>query len=131
VTALIVARLADALHATECSMEDIGFAELMQPSDLDALRRLLKRATRLLRECVGAPTRRQPKAFAAARTLRSARATAYTVELRTRGVLEAADAAWELKEYGRVHEILNPIREALGEVHRRRLEFADGKMRWS
>jgi hypothetical protein len=66
--------------------------------------------------------------FAAARELRSHRAEAYTQNLRGRGVLETADAAWGERDYGRVHDLLNPIRESLDRVHRRRLEFAEKKL---
>jgi hypothetical protein len=120
--------LADVLRAIDCNGENVRFAELMQTSDADALGRLLERAAELLRECAGRFLENGPEAFAAARTLRSARAAAYTAELRTRGVLAAADAAWELKEYGRVHDLLYPIRDSLGEPHRRRLEFAEKKL---
>src|SRR5919198_3357224 len=121
--------LADVLRATDRSAEDIEFAELIQTSDADALSRLLERASRLLRQCAGGLFLTDGRdAFAAARALRSARAAAYTTEVRNRGVLDAADAAWEKKDYGRVHDLLDPIRDSLGEPQRRRLEFAAKKL---
>jgi hypothetical protein len=120
--------LADVLRATDCSAEDIEFAELIQTSDADGRSRLLERASRLLRQCAGLFLTDGRSAFAAARALRSARAAAYTTEVRNRGVLDAADAAWKKKDYGRVHDLLDPIRDSLGEPHRRRLDFAEKKL---
>jgi hypothetical protein len=121
--------LADVLRATDCSPEDVKFVELIQTSDADALGRLLDRAAQMLRECADRFLGDGRDAFDAARALRSERAAAYTAGLRNREVLKAADAAWEAKDYGRVHDLLNPIRDALGESHRRRLEFAEKKFR--
>jgi hypothetical protein len=64
----------------------------------------------------------------AARTLRSERAAYYTAQLGSRGLLDEADAAWDEKDYGRVHDLLNPIRDSLGESHRRRLKFAEKRL---
>lgn len=66
--------------------------------------------------------------FAAARRLRSERAAQYTAELRNSAILEAADVAWKKKDDGRVHDLLNPIRDSLDESHRRRLTFAEKRL---
>jgi hypothetical protein len=121
--------LADVLRATDCGAEDVKFAELIQTADADALGRLLDRAAQLLRQCAGRFLADGRDAFGAARALRSERAAAYTAGLRNRQALDAADEAWESKDYGQVHDLLNPIRDALGESHRRRLEFAEKKLK--
>jgi len=86
-------------------------------------------AAQLLSGCGRPFLRGDPSAFARARALRSERARAYTGELQLRGVLEAARAAWEERDYGRVHDLLNPLRDSLDEVHRRRLAFAQKRLR--
>lgn len=120
--------LADVLRSTHCGVEDVGFAELIQTSEVEALSRLLERASQLLVEFAPQLLDGQPDAFVAARALRSERAAAYTAELRNTAVLEDADSAWDRKEYGRVHDLLNPIKDALDELHRRRLEFAERRL---
>jgi hypothetical protein len=120
--------LADALRATDCDMEDIEFAELIQTADADALGRLLERAAELLRRCANRFLEDEHDAFAAARALRSERAAEYTAQLQNRGILEAADTAWEKQDYGRVHDLLNPIRDSLDDAHRRRLGFAEKRL---
>jgi hypothetical protein len=120
--------LADVLRASECDADDIRFAELIQTSDADALERLLGRAADLLRGCASQLLADGHDAFAAARRLRSERAAEYTAELRNRTVLEAADVAWKQQDYGRVHDLLNPIRDSVGESHRRRLTFAEKRL---
>lgn len=116
------------LRASECNAEDIRSVELIQTSDADALDRLLERAAALLRECSGRLLGDGHDAFVLARAIRSQRAAAYTAELRNRGVLEEADAAWKQKDYGRVHDLLNPIGDSLGPSDQRRLEFAEKKL---
>jgi hypothetical protein len=120
--------LADVLRASDGDADDIRFAELIQASDADALERLLQRAADLLRGCANQLLADGHDAFAAARRLRSERAAEYTTELRNRAILEAADAAWKKKDYGRVHDLLNPIRDSLGNSHRRRLTFAEKRL---
>lgn len=120
--------LPDVLRATSCDADDVQFAELIQTSDPDALERLLERASELLRRCASRFLEDGHDAFLAARTLRSERAAYYTAQLRSRGLLDEADAAWDEKDYGRVHDLLNPIRDSLGESHRRRLKFAEKRL---
>lgn len=120
--------LADVLRATDCDADDVRFAELIQTSDADALGRLLDRAADLLRRCAKQFLEDGHDAFTAARRLRSEHAAEYTAELRNRGLLEAADAAWQKRDYGRVHDSLNPIRDSLGDSHRRRLTFAEKRL---
>lgn len=120
--------LPDVLRATGCGADDVQFAELIQTSDPDALERLLERASELLRRCASRFLEDGHDAFLAARTLRSERAADYTAHLRNRGLLDEADAAWDEKDYGRVHDLLIPIRDSLGESHRRRLKFAEKRL---
>lgn len=120
--------LADALRATDCGVEDIRFAELIQTSDVKALSRLLEQASQLLREFAYQLLEGRHDAFVAARAMRSERAAEYTEELRNASVLEEADAAWARKEYGRVHDLLNPIKDTLDDSRRRRLEFAEKRL---
>jgi hypothetical protein len=120
--------LADALRASNCDADDVRFAELMQTSNADALERLLERAANLLRECAEQLLAGDHDAFDAARRLRSERAAEYTAELRNRPILQAADVAWKKKDYGRVHDLLNPIRDSIGESHRRRLTFTEKRL---
>jgi hypothetical protein len=120
--------LADVLRVSDCDADDIRSAELIQTSDADALERLLDRVVNLLRGCANQFLADGHDAFAAARRLRSERAAEYTAELRNRTIVKAADVAWTTKDYGRVHDLLNPIRDSLGESHRRRLTFAEKRL---
>lgn len=120
--------LADVLRASGCDADDIRFAELIQAPDADALERLIQRVADLLRGCANRLLADGHDAFAAARRLRSERAAEYTAELRNSAILEAADVAWKKKDYGRVHDLLNPIRDSLDESHRRRLTFAEKRL---
>jgi hypothetical protein len=117
--------LADVLRTTTCVEEEIRTVEVIQTSDSAALSRLLTQAAELLLRSASLFLEGRPDEFAAARTIRGRRAAAYTEELRHRGVVDAANAAWERGEYGRVHDLLNPIRDSLPEPHRRRLKFAE------
>lgn len=120
--------LVDALRATECEPKDVEGVALMQtdsPADLDVL---LQRAAQALRDCGSDFVAGDTNAFAAARELRSQRAESYTVNLQNRSALAAADDAWAAKDYGRVHDLLNPIRDSLGSSYQRRLEFAEKKL---
>ena len=58
---------------------------------------------------------------------RSRRAAAYATAVQNRALLRAADDAWAQKDYGRVQDLLNPMRDALG-VTPRRLDFAEKKL---
>lgn len=120
--------LSDALRVTDCSPEDVRFVELIQTSDADVLGRLMERVSAVLRRCASGFLEGRRDAYTAARRLRSERAALYTAELHNRGALEAADAAWTEKDYGRVHDLLNPIRDSLDESHRRRLTFAEKRL---
>jgi hypothetical protein len=117
--------LPDVLRATTCDLESIDRAARTQTGDPAFLAELLAEAGDLLAR-FGQPFLQGARpAFLAARRLRSERARAYTAELRTRGALEAADAAWNGKDYDKVRELLDPIRESLDESHLRRLVFAE------
>ena len=120
--------LADVLRASECNADDIRFAELIQASDADALERLMRRAADLLLGCASKFLADGHDAFRAARQLRSERAAEYTRGLRDRAVLEASDVAWTNRDYGRVHDLLNPIKDSLDHSHRRRLAFAEKRL---
>jgi hypothetical protein len=120
--------LADVLRATECAEADAESVGLLQTRNESALGRLLARAANLLRECASDFLKGDRQAFATAFAIRSRRAADYTTEIANRPALDAADAAWAGKDYGRVHELLNPIRDTLGEAHRRRLEFVEKRM---
>jgi hypothetical protein len=120
--------LPDVLRATQCEIDAIDRIARSQTGDATALERLLNDARDLMSVCAQAFLRGDPSAFASARGIRSERARAYTAELRNRGVLEAADAAWQNKDYGRVHDLLNPLRDSLDEHHLRRLNFAEQRL---
>lgn len=120
--------LSDALRATDCDAEAIERVARSQTGDAAFLGRLLFDARDLL-FTFGQPfLNGDESAFARARQIRSDRARSYTAGLRHRPVLEAADAAWQAKDYGRVHDLLNPIRDSLDESHRRRLTFAEKRL---
>lgn len=120
--------LPDVLRATPCGEDAIEQIARSQTGDAAFLERLLGDTRGLLVECGEPFLRGDASAFVAARRIRSQRARAYTAELRNRGVFDAADAAWQDKHYGRVHDLLNPIRDSLDEPHRRRLEFAEKRL---
>lgn len=120
--------LPDALRATSCGAEAIEQIARSQTEDAAVLAQILTGARDLLAE-FGAPfLRGDASAFTTARRVRSQRARTHTAELRDRGVYEAADTAWVDKDYGRVHDLLDPIRDSLDESHTRRLEFAEKRL---
>jgi hypothetical protein len=120
--------LADALRSTECDPNDAESVALMQTTDPAVLTRFLERAAALLCDCAADLLAGDHQAFAEACRRRSRRAVIYTSELSDRRVLDAADAAWAVHDYGQVHDLLNPIRDTLGVAHRRRLKFAERKL---
>jgi hypothetical protein len=120
--------LSDALRVTGCPPEGIRFAELIQTSDSEALKRLLERVDALLRDWASEFLDGTREAYTAARARRSDRAAQYTRELQMARVLEDADVAWTEKDYRRVLELLQPISSSLDEVHRRRLAYAEQQM---
>lgn len=120
--------LVDALRATGCGPQALQGLDLMQTSDPDELGRMLRRACRMLVECGESFVAGDPSAFRAARALRSQRAKDYTRETRNRSTLERADVAWSDRDYGQVHDLLNPIRDSLDSKYRRRLEFAGKRL---
>jgi hypothetical protein len=115
--------LTDALRAVGVNATDLVAASI-QTSDPVALARMLRRASELVRAYCAPFLQGSRDAFEAARRLRSQRAKAYTEDIRDSHALAAADDAWAKKEYGAVHDLLNPIRDRLDASHRRRLEFA-------
>jgi hypothetical protein len=121
--------LNDVLRATDCDAEAIERIARSQTGDATFLRRLLCDARDLLSRFGQPFVHGDESAFARARSIRSERARAYTTELQHRPVLEAADTAWQAKDYGRVHDLLNPIRDSLDESQKRRLEFAEKRLR--
>ncbi len=121
--------LPDALLATDCDAQAIERIARSQSGDPAFLERLLNDARDLLAEFAQPFLHGDGSAFARARAIRSDRARAYTEELQNRPVLEAAVTAWEAKDYGRVHDLLNPIRDSLDEAHRRRLRLAEKRLR--
>jgi hypothetical protein len=122
--------LADVLRAADAAPADIASVELMQTGDPKVAERLLEHAADLL-HFHGRPfLEGRPEAFAQARSLRSRRAAEYTKDVRSRHVLEAADEAWAQKDFARVHDLLNPIRDSLDNTHLRRLMFVEGRLRF-
>jgi hypothetical protein len=121
--------LADVLRAADAAPAEVASVELMQTGDPEAAERLLEHAADLLR-LHGRPfLEGRPEAFAQARSLRSRRAAEYTRDVRNRHLLDAADEAWAQKDFARVHDLLNPIRDSLDNAHLRRLRFVEGRLR--
>ena len=119
--------LADVLHTSAAAPGDVASVELLQTGDPEAAGRLLEHAAGLLR-LHGRPfLEGSREAFAQARSLRSRPAAEYTHEVDTRHRLQAADEAWAQRDFARVHDLLNPIRDRLGNTHLGRLKFAEGK----
>lgn len=118
----------DALQATDCTPENLENVALMQTGDPAVLGRLLEHAAGLLSDCGQEFLAADKGAFDAAREFRSRQAEKYTIGLRNQDVLEAADIAWADKDYGRVHDLLNPIRDSLGGAHERRLRFVEKRL---
>lgn len=121
--------LNDALRATDCDEEARERIARSQTGDTTFLERLLYDARDLLSRFGQPFLHGDESAFARARGIRSERARAYTTELQDRPVLEAADTAWQAKDYGRVHDLLNSIRDSLDESQQRRLKFAEKRLR--
>lgn len=121
--------LNDVLRATDCDVALSSDFARSQTGDVALLERLLHDARDVLARFGGPLLRGDEAAFARARGIRSEQARAYTAELRNRPVLEAADTAWRAKDYGRVHDLLNPIRDSLDETQKRRLDFAERRLR--
>jgi hypothetical protein len=117
-------QLSDVLRATNCSEVDVRFAESIQVSDEAALERLLVRIAKLLRENASGFLEGQPALYSAAEHIRSEQAEQYTLEVVRRPILEESDLAWASKDYGRVRDLLNPIKDSLSETYRRRLALA-------
>jgi hypothetical protein len=117
--------LGDVLEVSDLPKNDLWLAR-MQTHDADALGRLLTRTAELLishaRPCLQGDERAMATAYAA----RAARAREYTrgvsIGVRT---LDAADAAWQEKDYDRVLALLGPVRQRLDSARRRRLDFAE------
>jgi hypothetical protein len=120
--------LADVLRSADAAPTDVASVELMQTGDPKVAERLLEQAADLLRSHGRPFLEGRPEAFAQARSLRSRRAAQYTEDIRNRRLLEAADEAWAQKDFARVHDLLNPIRDSLDNTHLRRLRFAEGKL---
>jgi hypothetical protein len=116
--------LADVLRSMGASDDDVNAVDLMQTSDAGVLERLLVRATDLM-SGFGRPLLDGDElAFETVKRLRAARSAAFTRAGVTRSVVAEADEAWQAKDYGRVHQLLEPVRDDLDVIHRRRLEFA-------
>jgi hypothetical protein len=117
--------LADLLRASGAPPEAIASVELMQPSEEPTLTRMLDHASQLLEAHGAGFLTDEEGAFGRARRVRSDRAERYTALVRSKARVAAADRAWRDKDYGRVHDLLNPIRDALDQEHLRRLAFAE------
>jgi hypothetical protein len=117
--------LGDVLEVSDLPKNDLWLAR-MQTHDADALGRLLTRAAELLTSHARPCLQGDKRAMAAAYEARAARARDYTrrvsIGVRT---LDAADAAWQDKDYDRVLALLGPVRDRLDGTRRRRLDFAE------
>jgi hypothetical protein len=120
--------LPDLLRATDSGGSAADDVALMQTADADAAARLLSLAADHLRSRGRAFLAGRPEAFAKARWLRSERAAEYTQGIKNRHVLGAADEAWATKDFGRVHDLLNPIRDSLTDAYLRRLKVAEKRL---
>jgi hypothetical protein len=116
--------LQDLLRVTDFPEQDLWLASMMT-QDADALSRLLTRAADLLVSYARPGLQGDEEFIAKAYAVRAARARDYTgrvsVSART---LEAADWAWQQKDYDRVLALLGPVRDRLDKSRRRRLDFA-------
>jgi hypothetical protein len=131
--------LADVLRAAGGSSEAIESVAVMRTDDDSVLSGFLDRGARLLDAHADALLRGDEAALDEARRLRSTRAVEYTrgVQQRSRlnaaclrleSRLSAAEAAWKDGDYGRVHDLLNPVRDSLDQERRRRLAFAEKQL---
>jgi hypothetical protein len=114
--------LADVLRAVGGSSEAIESVALIRTDDDSLLSGFLDRGARLLDAHADALLRGDEAVFDETRRLRSARAVEYTrriqhesrlnaARLRLESRLSAAEAAWKDGDYGRVHDLLNPVRD--------------------
>ncbi len=117
--------LDDVLEVSDLPKKDLWLAR-MQTHDADALSRLLTRATELLMSHAKPLLRGDEKSIAKAYAARAERSQEYTkrVSVGSR-TLDAADAAWQQKDYDRVLALLGPVRDRLDKARRRRLDFAE------
>ena len=116
--------LADILRVTDCPASEVARSELMQTANAEVVSRLMDRALRLLDGYGRALLAGDSLAFEVARSLRSARAKKYTEAVRTAPAREAAEIAWQGGDLARVHALLSPIADLLGERDLRRLAIA-------
>lgn len=121
--------LPDILRATSCDEQTIERAARTQTGDPEFLRRLLQDAASLLHQYATPFLRGDADAFAAAKRIRSAAAKEYTTAVIMAPILERADTAWRDRNYAAVAEILAPHEEQLDERDRRRLSYAQNRLR--
>lgn len=116
--------LSDALRANGSPEDDVRLVASIQASDDDVLSGIMARVAEVLRRSARVFLERRIEPYEEAVRLRSERAATYTSKVMHQPVLEAAETSWAAKDYGRVHDLLNPIRDSLDETHLRRLELA-------
>ncbi len=121
--------LAELLRVTDCPDSVVASVQLIQVESFPALGQELETCSRLLREYGEPFLRGDSHAFADAASERSSRAHRYTSDAVIAPTLHEADAAWRRGDYGRVRELLTPIRSDLGAAHLRRLQFIERRER--
>ncbi|HWT92954.1 MAG TPA: hypothetical protein VN238_08165 [Solirubrobacteraceae bacterium] len=120
--------LSDLLRAAGAKEEQILPLRLVQVTERETLVRELLSATAALDGHLRPALAGDAAFFENARRIRSDHAAAYTARVVDRSRIAEADEAWTAKDYDRVNDILDPVRERLDETHARRLAYAKRKL---
>jgi len=121
--------LPDALRAANCAPSVVDSVSLVQAHDVEPLARQLEHVAEVIGTCSATFLDGDRRSFDSARQIRASHARACTAEVVNAPTIAEADKAWQARKYERVCEMLWSIRDDLDETHRRRLAFAESKLK--
>lgn len=109
------------------ALESEGFGQhtTFQVSSREDVQRFVARLAELARKYAGPFLQGEPKVYESIKQVRSKWWADYVERSRLERVRDTAEAAWRQKDYGRVAALLSSIHDALSELEKGKLAYAE------
>lgn len=120
--------IADILQFAKCDESIVIAVGQIQTDKADILEHKLNATANYMRQyCTGTLSGGEEEYEKVYRDM-GVRSQEYTDRLSIQPILDTAEIAWVQKEYDRVHDLLNPIKDHLDNRLKRRLRYAEKKL---
>ena len=113
----------------DCAPSVVESVSLIQAHDVEPLERLLGHIAEVIDEQAARFLEGDCRSFESARRIRASRARAYTARVVNAPAIAEADRAWQAGNYELVCETLRSIHDRLDDTHRRRLAYAERRLK--